>query len=790
MQAPDDEQDAQNFAASRPEFVFDDDENDSDDREDLAEQVTENDEDADAGADDSVNEIPTLSNKADLYALLGLAPVPPPSDADIRGAYHRISAQFHPDKHPPTHQNAARQQFERVQNAYEILIDATKRVIYDLVGEDGVTREYAPGGAMRSGPCEQTKEIGPKAMSPQEFRKWFIAQMKKRERKELQSLVESRTNITLGLDSQSVFPPKDGTTSFALRVPSIRPTRFALRTSFKVPFPTLYDQGTIDATGSPQPSSEDSKDDDSYDDALSANKVSGHLMINASVGGQLKQSQYEVKFRDIKTNEITPKMIPLPPSILARSLALGTTAFISVPEAGRHDGKYGLFRSVRHFFDGSELEIGTHLFPQPSSRMTLSRAFTPLDGAKPFLFRAQAFQNLNSVHMPPIVGLTLSRQLGSRHAIFCSWSSGTLFWPFALRALLAPIIALGPDPNTASVIDFQYSSFSLGLNGSSMPSISQESFDSDSGQKQASHGSWGVEIGTNAHGSSLSVAYGRNVFRGQVPGPKLSEWTDEGRRRQESASDLLAIERINAVRLEVQLSINSDGAFVWSVGGNRRFGDFTRAGISIGVQGPRGLVLNFTWNRLGQSLTVPVAVCPVSLVDVDIAAAAVGIPWLAYGILHYALLKPRAGRRRKEALKRRREEVEKAVRRRKQESLTTIELMKPAVERRQQKEDVNGGLVIETAMYGPVIPNLKRTTPSNDLKCHVADVTIPVAALVHHGQLSIPKALNKGQLIGFYDPAPNRPKVLQLRYRYGGKEHYAEFVDDQDVLCPNREHTI
>ncbi|KKY28436.1 hypothetical protein UCRPC4_g00603 [Phaeomoniella chlamydospora] len=593
MQAPDDEQDAQNFAASRPEFVFDDDENDSDDREDLAEQVTENDEDADAGADDSVNEIPTLSNKADLYALLGLAPVPPPSDADIRGAYHRISAQFHPDKHPPTHQNAARQQFERVQNAYEILIDATKRVIYDLVGEDGVTREYAPGGAMRSGPCEQTKEIGPKAMSPQEFRKWFIAQMKKRERKELQSLVESR------------------------------------------------------------PSSEDSKDDDSYDDALSANKVSGHLMINASVGGQLKQSQYEVKFRDIKTNEITPKMIPLPPSILARSLALGTTAFISVPEAGRHDGKYGLFRS-----------------------------------------------------------------------------------------------------------------------------------------KQASHGSWGVEIGTNAHGSSLSVAYGRNVFRGQVPGPKLSEWTDEGRRRQESASDLLAIERINAVRLEVQLSINSDGAFVWSVGGNRRFGDFTRAGISIGVQGPRGLVLNFTWNRLGQSLTVPVAVCPVSLVDVDIAAAAVGIPWLAYGILHYALLKPRAGRRRKEALKRRREEVEKAVRRRKQESLTTIELMKPAVERRQQKEDVNGGLVIETAMYGPVIPNLKRTTPSNDLKCHVADVTIPVAALVHHGQLSIPKALNKGQLIGFYDPAPNRPKVLQLRYRYGGKEHYAEFVDDQDVLCPNREHTI
>lgn len=134
-------------------------------------------------------------DEVDYYSLLGLPSNPPPSDADIRSAYRSLTLSFHPDKQPPHLREAARRNFNQIQEAYDVLSDPKKRTVYDILGAEGVRREWGRFGAMgREGEVEQ-QEVGVKAMSSDQFRQWFLKTMKKRERKAVESLVESRVCI-------------------------------------------------------------------------------------------------------------------------------------------------------------------------------------------------------------------------------------------------------------------------------------------------------------------------------------------------------------------------------------------------------------------------------------------------------------------------------------------------------------------------------------------------------------------------------------------------------------------
>lgn len=185
----------QDFAASRQEYVFDDEEqyepapllngsssaagnlgdDQSSDDEDLLERVD-------------------LLNGADYYSILALPRSPTPTSAQIRAAFHSLSLRFHPDKQPPDRRAMAEQHYSRIQKAYETLIDPHKRVVYDLLGEEGVRAEWGPGGAMgRSGEAQQM-QVGVKAMGKEEFRQWLVAVMKRRERAVLEKLVDSEVS--------------------------------------------------------------------------------------------------------------------------------------------------------------------------------------------------------------------------------------------------------------------------------------------------------------------------------------------------------------------------------------------------------------------------------------------------------------------------------------------------------------------------------------------------------------------------------------------------------------------
>merc|ERR1712039_501138 len=71
----------------------------------------------------------------DLYGALGL-----PDDADeaaIKKAYRKLSIQYHPDKNPD---QASRAKFNEVRDAYEVLNDPDKKILYDTGGMDAVQK--------------------------------------------------------------------------------------------------------------------------------------------------------------------------------------------------------------------------------------------------------------------------------------------------------------------------------------------------------------------------------------------------------------------------------------------------------------------------------------------------------------------------------------------------------------------------------------------------------------------------------------------------------------------------
>ena len=126
----------------------------------------------------------------DYYSLLALGREPTPTDAQIRSAYRKLTLSFHPDKQPPNLRVAATRQYDKIRTAYETLIDPKKRVVYDMLGEEGVKAEWGLGGAMRRRVATNKQEVGVKAMDTEEFRRWFLMRMRRRERKMLEDMVQ------------------------------------------------------------------------------------------------------------------------------------------------------------------------------------------------------------------------------------------------------------------------------------------------------------------------------------------------------------------------------------------------------------------------------------------------------------------------------------------------------------------------------------------------------------------------------------------------------------------------
>ncbi|KAH8966395.1 hypothetical protein BDL97_03G023300 [Sphagnum fallax] len=71
------------------------------------------------------------------------------SEDDLKKAYRKLAMKWHPDKNP-NNKKTAEAKFKEIAEAYEVLSDPQKRVIYDKYGEEGLkggVPQPSPGGS-------------------------------------------------------------------------------------------------------------------------------------------------------------------------------------------------------------------------------------------------------------------------------------------------------------------------------------------------------------------------------------------------------------------------------------------------------------------------------------------------------------------------------------------------------------------------------------------------------------------------------------------------------------------
>ncbi|KAI8344753.1 hypothetical protein BC941DRAFT_409532 [Chlamydoabsidia padenii] len=145
----------------------------------------------------------------DFYGILNISKTA--TEDEIKVSYKNLCRSFHPDKHNnEEHKKIAEARFQVIQQAYEVISDPQKRVIYDTYGEEGL---------------KATWEVGPKFKTPAELQAEYEKQARLKREKDLDNLVRSRGEVQLSLDATQIFDPYEPPVFQSFGQPTITPRK-------------------------------------------------------------------------------------------------------------------------------------------------------------------------------------------------------------------------------------------------------------------------------------------------------------------------------------------------------------------------------------------------------------------------------------------------------------------------------------------------------------------------------------------------------------------------------------
>lgn len=395
----------------------------------------------------------------------------------------------------------------------------------------------------------------------------------------------------------------------------------------------------------------------------------------------------------------------------------------------------------------SGLAVKAVFLPVPMMSITLARLCQPIPGTKPFNVTASTLINRSLWKSLPSCQVQVTREIAERKLLALAWSSGLLEWPESLSERLS---SLGMDTASYYIALQDVSSLQIGVISTPKSTGQVVDIDDDEDDEEEEDDvpkllkgrksfdrlaeAWQAFVQVSPGGGAFRLTYALDVFSGTPANdPVRTEWSNDG------YAPMPKMEGPRAVRVEISSLLGFDGSLGWSVKGTRRVGEYTRMGVGVGYS-ESGITMTVSWKRLGQGITIPIALCPPDESTHDAALLATLLPWLAYGALEYAYIRPRDRKRRRQAAARRHRELMAQVPEKRDESVQAILMMTADVMQQQEEEEKRFGLVIVKAEYGYFPSETKK--PKHGLKePRVVDVTIPVAGRVHDGQLVIEQGM-------------------------------------------------
>jgi DnaJ family protein C protein 11 len=226
------------------------------------------------------------------------------------------------------------------------------------------------------------------------------------------------------------------------------------------------------------------------------------------------------------------------------------------------------------------------------------------------------------------------------------------------------------------------------------------------------------------------------------------------------------------IRCKAGGSITTGGLAV-NLGASRKITEHARLGAVV-TGNAQTLVVKLTFARLGQRFSLPLWIGE----GFETQSMLYGVVLPVLGLVAFEFLHviPARERNRKRRLAFRKERMRDQLAAKEQAAKEAVDLMREAVERKQDAARQAHGLVIVRAMYGS--------------REHSVDVTIPLAAQMNENQLVLPDKVRKSGLIGFWDPDLGEKKRLTIEYLFGDKPHSVEIEDRQGVVLPMKSHLV
>ncbi|KAI1743204.1 hypothetical protein F4680DRAFT_369944 [Xylaria scruposa] len=290
-------------------------------------------------------------------------------------------------------------------------------------------------------------------------------------------------------------------------------------------------------------------------------------------------------------------------------------------------------------------------------------------------------------------------------------------------------------------------------------------------------GAWTVSASAKPQYYSISAKYSRDIDLSALWLRRSRATSLETRHSLSEVANNTARRRFCA---EAEIGIGSYNSRYLAFRCLKRVGLLSKIGFEMGLS-TYSLRLSVYWSRLGRRINVPFCLCTRSSANLKTLLLTTIVPFASFAL--WELWDQYRYRKRRQQRAATLQEWQHNTQKRRSEADTLASLMAPAVERRQKSEARENGLVILSAKYGVKARGASDATAWG--AAEVADVTIPVAALVDRNWLLIPSGVHKSYIPGFWDPDQAEEKVLHIRYSYQGKEATIEVRgDDEQLVLP------